>query len=67
MLTTRLGTLLSRIGEVWTTLPCPDCRAPLTLREDVPLGGLPVTVERLYQCDACGNQVTRYWLLAIPD
>ena len=25
-MTTRLGTLLSRIGEVWTTLPCPDCR-----------------------------------------
>ena len=67
MLTSRLGMLLSRLGEVWTTVPCPECRAPVSLREDVPFGGQPGTVERVYQCRACGNQVTRYWPLAIPD
>jgi hypothetical protein len=67
MLTTRLGMLLTRLGEVWTTLPCPGCRAPMACREDVPLGGQPQTVERVYQCRACGNRVTRYWLMAIPD
>jgi hypothetical protein len=64
---TRVATLFARLGEVWTTLPCPDCRAPMALREDVPLGGQPGTVERVYQCRACGNRVTRYWLMAIPD
>jgi hypothetical protein len=26
-----------------------------------------VTVERVYECRACGKQITRHWLWAIPD
>jgi predicted RNA-binding Zn-ribbon protein involved in translation (DUF1610 family) len=63
----RMSMLLTRLGAVWTTLPCPDCRSAMTLRADAPVAGPPVTVERVYECRACGKQITRHWLWAIPD
>ena len=63
----RWSALLARVGEVWTTLPCPDCGGLMALRDDVPIPGQPVTVERVYECHACGRRVTRHWLWAIPD
>lgn len=63
----RMATLLTRLGEVWTTLPCPECGATMALRQDALAPGEPVTVERIYDCRACNNRVTRHWLWAIPD
>lgn len=63
----RMSALLTRLGEVWTTLPCSECGASMALRDDTPVPGEPVTVERVYECRACGNRVTRHWLWAIPD
>jgi len=63
----RMSTLLTRLAEVWMTLPCPACRSSMALREEAPVAGEPVTVERTYECPACGNRVTRHWLWAIPD
>jgi len=63
----RMSTLLTRLGEVWTTLPCPECQSSMALREDAPPAGQPVSVERTWECRACGNRVTHRWLWAIPD
>ena len=63
----RMSTLLTRLGEGWVTLPCPECGTPMALREDTAVAGQPVTLERVYECRACGRHVTRHWLWAIPD
>jgi len=62
-----MSALLARVGEVWTTLPCPRCRSAMTLQDEAPRPGEAVTVERVYRCRDCGHQVTRHWLWAIPD
>jgi hypothetical protein len=61
------STLVSRLGEAWTTLPCPGCHGSMTVKREAAIPGQPVTVERVYECRGCGRRVARHWLWAIPD
>lgn len=66
--------MLARLADAfarWTEGPpaplCPDCRAPMALRHEEPVGELPVAIERTYVCRRCGRFLTRCTLWAIPD
>jgi hypothetical protein len=66
-LLSRLASGLGRLAQAAATPPCPDCRAPMALRREDPVGPEPVTLERVYECRACGTRVSRYCTWAIPD
>jgi hypothetical protein len=62
----RLSGALARLTDPPPAPPCPDCRAPMRLRSEEPVGELPVAIERHYVC-GCGRHLTRCVLWAIPD
>jgi hypothetical protein len=63
----RLADALARLADAPPAPPCPDCRAPMALRGEEPVGELPVAIERFYVCRRCGRHLTRCVLWAIPD
>jgi hypothetical protein len=63
----RLADVFARLTETATAPLCPDCRMPMALRSEDPIGELPVALERTYRCGACGRWLTRCSLWAIPD
>lgn len=63
----RMSALLARLGEAWTTLPCPECRAPMRPRDDAPIPGRTAIVDRVYECRGCGHRITCPSLWVIPD
>ena len=63
----RLADAFARFTEASTAPLCPECRAPMALRHEEPVGELPMALERTYECHRCGRSLTRCSLWAIPD
>jgi len=61
----RLADLIGRFLDASSSLPCPECRATMTVRREEPVSELPGALERHYHCERCGHRLTRPWLLAI--
>jgi hypothetical protein len=66
-------TLLARLVEAFDRLTespvpvCAQCRTPMALRREDPVGDLPVAVQRVYACESCGHLTSLCVLWAIPD